>query len=651
MNDTVRASDENLRTWLQTLAIRGENLDPAIVDFSPGLTLVHGRSDTGKTYLADSIDYVFTASSKPFDDEDTGYDRVSLTAQTPAGKLQITRPLRGSKARIIADDPAITSGDYSITRQERSPDESLSDVWLRQLGVTEPRRILTSAYANPGLLTWRRFSDVFYLSEARVIQKKSIFDPGSTETLSALSVLLFDTNFDGYQQKEDPSDQKKRQANMSKYIGERIDSLLIQYETEKETVDAYEGRDMKAEFNAAIAVQEASDSVIAGLRAEASKLVTEQVEVARTQAIKSQELSRYKQLETKYLARIERLGLIMDGQEAHEHAPQAPECPFCHGDLPEEVRPNYSDAVIGELATVIAQLTGLREAIVNLEATIADLTTQQADLEEKVNTANAAIRAEQTPKLAAAQQVIRDYAIYTEAVGKADLILQMHTDATNDLREIDTEAASTGTFKASDQFPTQFFSEMSQNCQDILVACGFPRTETVSFSRDDFDIIVGGKKKRTHGKGYRAFYNTVVLMALRKYVHEHASHKPFLVVIDTPALGLDAQPDSEGLVTKRNEENRPIDGLQARLFQYFLDTQDQGQLIVVDNTKDTPALDYSQGGAKEYVFTADENSLSGETAASISYGLLPALVPGYEAHQVNQELNEQLMIDQWPEGE
>lgn len=119
-------------------------------------------------------------------------------------------------------------------------------------------------------------------------------------------------------------------------------------------------------------------------------------------------------------------------------------------------------------------------------------------------------------------------------------------------------------------------------------------------------------------------------------------------VIGTPALGLDAQPDSEGLVTKRNEENQPIDGLQARLFQYFLDTQNQGQLIVVDNTKDTRALNYSQDGAKEYVFIADENALSGDAAASISYGLLPALVPGYEAHQVNQELTEQLMLDQWP---
>lgn len=638
------------RPWLQTLVIQGEDVDSGAIDFSPGLTLIHGRSNTGKTYLADAIDYVFTAQSKPFEVEDTGYDTVAITAQTPNGRLQVSRPLRGTKARISSDDKTITSGDYAITRSERSPEESLSDIWLRQLGIDGQRRILTSAYANPGLLTWRRFSDTFYLSEDRIIQKKSIFNPGSTESLAALAVLLFDTTYEGYEQKEDPSDQKKRKQYMSEYIGERAEDLLVQYDAERETVDSYKGRDMKREFNEALTVQTDLTHLIGELRSKASTLIAEQLDLDKTKGIKTQERKRYEQLESKYVARIERLGLIVDGQAAHEHVPEVDECPFCHGGLPEEVRADYREAVQGELTTVLAQLAGLREATRDLDEHLGALTARSEAVNVELASVQTEIRTQHEPQLAQAQATIRDYAVYNEALGKAELLLEMYAHTTNDLREVDTEAASTGNFKPAELFPASFFSEMSQNCQDVLIACGYPETRAVTFSREDFDIRVGGKRKRSHGKGYRAFLNSVVAMALRKYIHDHAAHKPFVMIIDTPVLGLDAQPDKDGLVTKHNADNRPIDGLQAGLFQYFLDTQDQGQLIVVDNTKDTPALNYNQDGAREYVFTANEkDAFTLEESAHVSYGLLPALVPGYEQHKADQELEEQLQIDQWPE--
>ena len=91
-----------------------------------------------------------------------------------------------------------------------------------------------------------------------------------------------------------------------------------------------------------------------------------------------------------------------------------------------------------------------------------------------------------------------------------------------------------------------------------------------------------------------------------------------------------------GSSTKRNKDARPIDGLQAKLFQYFIDTQHLGQLIIVDNTKDTPALNYAQGGGREYVFTAAEERIEISETAIKQYGLLPALAPEAPSSEENQ---------------
>ena len=43
---------------LRGLHAVGEEVAPASVIFSEGLTVIHGASDTGKSYIADMIDYM-----------------------------------------------------------------------------------------------------------------------------------------------------------------------------------------------------------------------------------------------------------------------------------------------------------------------------------------------------------------------------------------------------------------------------------------------------------------------------------------------------------------------------------------------------------------------------------------------------------------
>jgi len=148
-------------------------------------------------------------------------------------------------------------------------------------------------------------------------------------------------------------------------------------------------------------------------------------------------------------------------------------------------------------------------------------------------------------------------------------------------------------YKPKDFFDDNFWKTIDAYLQEILFECNYTPLVSARLSKENFDIEVNGNKKAVnYGKGYCAFLNTVLTLAFRKYLAMNAVYNPGIFVIDTPLLGLD-----EGT------HNEAPDSIQRSLFQYFIDHQVEGQLIVVENINTIPKLDYAASGAQEIVFT------------------------------------------------
>jgi hypothetical protein len=81
-------------------------------------------------------------------------------------------------------------------------------------------------------------------------------------------------------------------------------------------------------------------------------------------------------------------------------------------------------------------------------------------------------------------------------------------------------------------------------------------------------------------------------MAFRKFMKENAVYNPGLFIIDTPLHGID-----EGT------KNETSESVQTALFQYFINSREMGQLIIVENERTLPNLDYSQNGVRRIIFT------------------------------------------------
>jgi hypothetical protein len=89
----------------------GPEKDPAEFTFTPGLNILWGSSDTGKTFLVQAMDFMLGAGSKLKDiPERAGYDRILLGITTAEGKdYTLLRSVDGGSFRrfdgLLMDSP------------------------------------------------------------------------------------------------------------------------------------------------------------------------------------------------------------------------------------------------------------------------------------------------------------------------------------------------------------------------------------------------------------------------------------------------------------------------------------------------------------------------------------------------------------------
>lgn len=76
--------------YIKQVKATGKGKTDSTIDLAPGLNIIKGRSNTGKTCIIKCIDYCFGSKKKPFD-ESFGYDTISIQISSTLGDIEITR--------------------------------------------------------------------------------------------------------------------------------------------------------------------------------------------------------------------------------------------------------------------------------------------------------------------------------------------------------------------------------------------------------------------------------------------------------------------------------------------------------------------------------------------------------------------------------
>jgi len=242
----------------------------------------------------------------------------------------------------------------------------------------------------------------------------------------------------------------------------------------------------------------------------------------------------------------------------------------------------------------VAQMNDLTKAEQSLAEEMRWMSEEMAKLDAEKDSIECHIQQELRPKAEAMRKSLADYKNFLQLKREMSVIDDFAIGWEADLRNPPVEPESALQYHPREHFDDAFKRLINQYYKDILRECNYSTEPIVAnFNISDFDIEINGHKKSTHeGQGYTSFVNSVTALTFRHYLAHHGKYYPGFLIIDTPLLGLD-----QGVADYDPES------MGAGLFRYFMNHQEEGQLIIIENSKNLPDLDYEAAGANVITFT------------------------------------------------
>ena len=583
-------------------AVKGD----ASVTFGKGLTIIQGRSDSGKTCVANCIDFIFGGSvDKPFK-ETAKYDGVSMivASNDNEGEVTLHRTVGKNQVEVSSNIDGIASGTYDVNYRKGAKNPPLNEVWLKLIGIEQETMIVANARFEKKRLTWRNLLRVFYLDENRVDDIDSIVEPKhrymeNTLFLSALLFLITGRTFTETDAQEKKEIKKARHVAVKEYVNRKIQDAAERKEQLEKDLHIFEGADVEEQIAKATAALQETQRKIDRALAESQRILSSILEAEERAAECDVLLTRYHRLAVQYKADIQRLSLIVEGEEAYQKVPQSTKCPYCEGTIAPRKRVSYIASSKVEMERTIAQLSGLEDTEKDVEDRKKEIRAELEELKRQREALESKIKTELRPQENEQQNTVNAYKSYLRISSESALIETYATDFGNDLTALETEQKDDKSieYHPKDYFGDDFATTMSEYADSILKECCYSGLLRAHFNFSTFDIEVNGEDKGTsHGKGYRSYLNTVMIMMLRKYLSVNAKFDPHIFIIDTPLHGFD-----DGM-----DETMP-DSMRAGLYRYFMNHQDEGQLIIIENLDHIPHLDYEKHGAVVETFEKIES--------------------------------------------
>jgi hypothetical protein len=570
---------------LKSLTLSGPPVVPAEIQFTHGLNVVAGPSNTGKTFIAHCIDYMLGASDPPNRiPEAEGYETVTLEIERGDGEpIVLERSLHGGAFKLNYN------GEVTTLREKHKAEdpETLSHFLLTLTGLAG-KWVRTNKAGAKRTVSFRDIARLIMVDETDVIAERSPALSGQhqnrTPEISVFRLLLTGEDDSGLEEQTEPKVAKRIQDAKK----EVLQSLIEQNRADLNSLGVEHAPDALSEaLLAANNAKEAALQAVSSVRDMASRLEAERQaawrEVQRVEsriAVVTELQRRFELLEQQYESDLGRLEAIREasfrlGQIREER------CPVCgaraeHHDpthweshaSPEEVEA----ACTAESNKIRLLVEDLRLTLTANGAELAQLhisAEQQGDglrsLESRLNDELKPRTADLISQLNAAQALVSRLAHASE----------LHRREAQ-LREL-LQAAESPIPKASKLPPASFDTaateQFSRVVEDLLHSWNFPQLGSVTFSEKYCDIVIDGRVRSSHGKGVRALTHAAFTLGLMRYCRTESRPHPGFALIDSPLVVYREPDSSEG------EEYHVKDAFYRNVAKLFADDQ----VIIMEN--------------------------------------------------------------------
>lgn len=177
------------RFYIKQISASGAKVQYSSVDFDKGLNIIHGPSNTGKSYVIGCINFMFGSDDIPFTKAATGYDTVTMRLENDDGEYVICErkivdgksgETGAAKVSVVSSLENKQDGEYGVKNREYNA------FLLYLFGIEEPHEIISTQDYTLNNLTVRTFFTFSFLM--RSISSRKILRSTHQATRNLLQV-------------------------------------------------------------------------------------------------------------------------------------------------------------------------------------------------------------------------------------------------------------------------------------------------------------------------------------------------------------------------------------------------------------------------------------------------------------------------------
>lgn len=601
------------RFWIRRLVVRGAGRSDAELDFSAGLNLLTGFSNTGKTYVVECIDYALGASEPPRSlHEARGYDHVLLEIVAGSAAHTIIRTFPSTDTAVIADSSiadwdGVSGEEVKVKVNPKSDARTLSRWLVERSGFDPKTPVIKNARGQRQSLSFRGIAPFVTVTETDVIKEGSpvLTENPTQHTASRSMFRLFLTGLPptdeiaslraAYELRDEASHRAKTLAVLIDQAKADVseDGLDRQaLEDEAEQIDQQIAQLAETVAASGEALRTQIDSRKASLL-EASRARSRATALTKLEA-------RFRLLRQHYKADVERLEFVLEGghffrQIAATHCPTCereidPEDDDCH---PESASFEQIEAACrAEIGKVQPRLHDLERAI---EDTLADLAAAEAAHRSALDIAastDAAIQRSAAPTASSARTQAQVLTGRRREIG-ASLAHFRDLDRYTDARDQAITEARAQLARYRPEQDLAALDSLTTEVKALLDDWRYPTGSGVRFDLESEDLVIDGKGRADNGKGVRAITHAAFTVGLLNMCLKLDLPHPGIAIIDSPLTPFKGPSDDDG---------SRVSSAVHTAFLWSLSRQSNRQTIIIENVDPPDGLDRA---ATVHEFTGD----------------------------------------------
>lgn len=590
---------------LRFIRFRGTKKPDAEFTFAPGLNVLWGASDTGKTFLVEAIDFMLGAGD-PLKDipERQGYETIELGLTTPGAKdYTLVRSIQGGNfmrfdglMNGVKPNPK-DAVKLAATHSSAKP-MNLSRWLLQEINLDQKKILYSKETGDLRNLGFRALAHLCVITAQDISKATSPLEAGQfidrTREYGVFKLLL--TGVDDSTVIEAPKSAKIGPASVEPEV---LKQMLAYYETElakmidePEELDTADKkiRERLEEVEKSLGAMESHLSDTTNARKEVfarySSLNARANEIGELRA-------RFKLLDEQYTTDLKRLMAIEESGQ-YFILLTTNKCPLCGATSEHQKTDTDCDGNVAAVTTAaaaeIAKIQLLQKELHDTVSVLSEehtsIVVERARLEKDLQRLQKDIDAALSPEFSQARKTYSDLIEKRSSVQTA---ISLYKRVTETKEKISSNGSQKAVKEVSEEqsavaqyLPKSTLDEFSGVVQSILQAWHFPNATNTYFDEGKRDLVIGGKPRGSRGRGLCAITHSAFTIGLMDYCRQNEMPHPGFVILDSPLL---AYKEPQG-----DDENIAGTDLKERFYEHLLEFIGEQQLFIVENTEPPPDI-------------------------------------------------------------